>query len=72
MKTRKMTRKLVLNKKTVANLDSRSMRNVQGGDLTNITCGRLCETIDLTCYETQCGSCFNTCPVTLCDTECSC
>ncbi len=72
MKTRKMTRKLVLNKKTVADLNSRAMNQLYGGIKTGITCGLLCDTENYSCYETQCETCYHTCPPTWCDTECGC
>jgi hypothetical protein len=72
MKSKKFTKKLVLNKRTITDLDTRHMSVVQGGVKTDYTCGRLCDTVNITCGDTQCGSCFHTCPVTWCDTECGC
>ncbi len=80
MKIKKFGKKLVLNKETVTDLNTGAMNHVNGGNKTGITCGRLCDTVLLTCDatlcvtcgETQCGTCFNTCPPTWCDTECGC
>ncbi|MCP5054675.1 MAG: hypothetical protein GY940_46350 [bacterium] len=72
MKTKKLIRKLVLNKETVTNLNFDNMDGVKGGNKTGVTCGRLCLTIEYSCAETNCGTCANSCPATFCDTECSC
>jgi hypothetical protein len=39
---------------------------------TGVTCLRICDTVNYSCYVTQCGTCFHTCPPTWCDTECGC
>jgi hypothetical protein len=72
MKIKKFGKKLVLNKETVTDLNGNSMDKVNGGIKTGITCGRLCDTVNWSCEETMCGTCFNTCPPTWCDTECGC
>lgn len=61
MKTKKFEKKLVLNKKTIANLGNNELGNALGGgipDPTGYTC--LVETC-----PTDCGTCY-TCP-----TECN-
>jgi hypothetical protein len=70
MKTKKFSRRLELNKKTVANLDVKVMGKVKGGNsiITNCTCG-YCETesCNTICFlpETLC-ICTNTSPVSFC------
>lgn len=54
MKTKKITKKLVLNKTTVSNLNKLEQSNVRGGDGIST-----CETCD-TC-ETYCGTCQTEC-----------
>jgi natural product precursor len=44
MKIKKLTKKLALNKKTVANLDSREMKSLKGG-------------VEYTVYNTNCDTC---------------
>ena len=67
---KKLNKKLVLNKRTVTHLNAPKMVAIQGGVKTNLTCpARTCSLIS--CDET-CISCQNTCPATLCDTECGC
>ncbi len=83
MKNKKINKKLVLNKSTITDLNTRYMEKVHGGALTGltcklgcqsrgITCGRYCNTDGGTCAETECGTCYHTCPPTYCDTECGC
>ncbi len=83
MKTKKLQKKLILNKTTVTHLNFQNMGAVHGGDVTGNTCGKPCETIDYTCglfcdtvyytcAATQCQTCYHTCPPTWCDTECGC
>jgi len=72
MKVKKLTKKLVLNKRTVTDLNVPQMGDVHGGVKTNYTCGRLCDTVNFSCGVTQCGTCYHTCPPTWCDTECGC
>lgn len=53
MKIKRAAKKLVINKKTIANLDKREMENVEGGITqspcnTVITCGRIC------CHTAEC------------------
>jgi hypothetical protein len=54
----KKTKKLVLNKAMIANLNSRMMNNIVGKGETETACG--------TCYWTQ-TDCCGTLPNTLCD-----
>ncbi len=56
MKPKKLSKKLSLNRKTIANLTGNVMTNVKGGG--TITTVSLCET-KCTCIDTICG---NTCP----------
>lgn len=72
MKRKLISKKLVLNKQTLSNLNDANMGNVKGGNKTGITCGIFCDTVNFSCEETMCGSCGHTCPATFCDTECSC
>lgn len=76
MKTKKIDKKLVLNKKTITNLDSLVMADVRGAKsptyTEGITCGLFCDTVNYSCELTQCHTDFNTCPITWCDTECGC
>lgn len=53
MKSKKTSRKLVLGKATVANLEKLQMKDVQGGGVTD-TCGTVCQTMCLT----NCDRCF--------------
>lgn len=70
MRPKKLTKKLVLHKQTISHLNNAKMSVLQGGVKTDYTCyPRNCT--ELSCEET-CVSCQNTCPATLCDTECSC
>jgi hypothetical protein len=60
MKTKKLEKKLGLTKVTIAALNSREMKNVEGG-LTTMSDGTLCTcTIYLDCTVGLCGS--NSCP----------
>lgn len=74
MKKKRFDKRLVLNKTTVTDLNTRAMGAAYGGAVTGITCAprTLCNTDYITCAETQCGTCVNTCPPTWCDTECGC
>lgn len=76
MKSKKLTKKLVLNKSTVTNLDNRALGVAKGGKsptyTAGITCGIFCDTVYYSCEVTQCHTDFHTCPVTWCDTECGC
>ncbi|NIM14375.1 MAG: hypothetical protein GTO45_20265 [Candidatus Aminicenantes bacterium] len=72
MKSKRFTKKLVLNKRTVTDLDTRHMGVVQGGVKTGVTCLKICDTVNFSCYVTQCGTCVHSCPATWCDTECGC
>lgn len=71
MKPKKLNKKLVFKKETISHLTDPNMRAINGGAKTDPTCQppRACTLIS--CEET-CVSCQNTCPATLCDTECSC
>jgi len=67
MKTKKLSKKLTLSRKTIANLNNRDLGNVRGGDAetniclptNNTVCGTVC-----TCYNTCNNTCPNTCPRT--------
>jgi hypothetical protein len=76
MRSKKLTKKLVLNKSTVTNLDTRTLGVVNGGKSPTytaaITCGIFCDTVYFSCAVTQCHTDFHSCPVTWCDTECGC
>ena len=50
MKTKKINRKLSLNKATVVDLNKNAMNEVKGGF-----------SIDLSCYPTACGYCSDDC-----------
>lgn len=69
MKPKTFNKKLMINKETVSNLDDRSMNAVLGGNKTGLTCP--VKGCTLSCEDT-CISCQNTCPVTICGTECGC
>ena len=72
MKAKKFNKKLLLNKKTVANLNNDKMSGVRGGMYTvQLTCGAFCDT-DFTCEDlTVCGVCWTQRP-TVCESNCSC
>ncbi len=76
MKSKKLTKKLALNKRTVTNLNTRALGAVNGGKhptyTAGITCGIFCDTVNYSCEVTQCYTDNHTCPVTWCDTECGC
>lgn len=60
MKTKKLSTKLGLNKKTVAHLNSHQQAEIRGGDFTCYTCPGLATC--LTCLAlTNCDTCLN-CP----------
>ena len=61
MKTKQFNKKLALNKRTVANLNIRSMQKLRGGADTDETC-----TVELTCY-----TCV-TCKPLICDPSLVC
>jgi hypothetical protein len=67
MKTKKFDKKLVLNKKTIANVSNKGMEAVQGGKLSR-------RTLECpgTCFEVSCNTCpAFTCMITICpDTPC--
>lgn len=52
MKTKKFSAKLLLNKKTIANLINAEMSNLKGGEKTRITCGSCWYT--MTCNPCPC------------------
>ena len=57
MKTKKINKKLVLNKKTISNLDVKRMKPVNGGDTgTNVLCSgfELCSKCPILCDTAQC------------------
>ena len=66
MKQKKFTRKLMLNKETVADLNNDSMAAVKGGMYTvRVTCPGYCDTYE-TCEDaTICGECWTANP-TIC------
>lgn len=61
MKSKKLTQKLVLNKSTISNLESREEMAIRGGYLNTA--------LDATCY-TWCAACYTkaTCPTNCYDT----
>jgi natural product precursor len=83
MKTKNFDKKLALNKRTIANLNSREMRNLHGGVYTN---RRECETNEPSCRPTVCETfnlrecnsdetwcaCTQTQCGTYCNTQCIC
>lgn len=71
MKSKKLGKKLALNKETIINLNNKAIGKVRGGNKTGVTCV-FCPTIEWTCVETNCDTCYHTCPPTWCDTECGC
>ena len=58
MRTKQFNKKLVLNKKTVANLNAADMAHVKGGE-TGLSCP-VCDTI-VSCYQTHCKTCLTLC-----------
>jgi hypothetical protein len=80
MNTKKFEKKLVLNKRTVIDLQDQQMGAVHGGIKTDYTCGgytcgTICDTYlscGYTCLVTSCKTQCNSCPPTYCDTECGC
>ncbi|HLP47074.1 MAG TPA: class I lanthipeptide [Candidatus Kapabacteria bacterium] len=54
MKTKRFNKKLVLNKKTIADLSNFEMGKIQGGLITTSRLG--------TCFETICTRCETNCP----------
>ena len=71
MKTKKLTKKLVLNKETVTNLNNREMGVLQGGAKTDITCMTICDT-DFSCADTNCLNCRPSFYYTDCYSQCIC
>lgn len=86
MKTKKLSRKLELNKKTIANLSNEDLNSVKGGR-TTATCPNQCQTNEPRCTAAGCitevePSCYTVnetkypCTMTMCtfycDTECDC
>lgn len=57
MKTKKFSKKLNLNKKTVANLGDKEMNGVQAGGQVAAS-GSACPS----CFQTFCGCTLGTCP----------
>jgi natural product precursor len=55
MKSRKLSRKLSLQKTTISDLDNREMNQVEGGKYTDVTCFTRC--YQFTCY----GTCYDSC-----------
>ena len=56
MKKQKLERKLMLSKKTVANLDNREMREVKGGDDETFN-ARTCRSMNIACGTDEFCSC---------------
>jgi natural product precursor len=52
MKSKKLNKKLSLNKKTVANLSNNELNHVRGGDFTYDTVCRACNTEGIACRPT--------------------
>jgi natural product precursor len=60
MKTKKILKKLRLNKKTVANIDNRVMKEVKGGGETDVGCGTenvICLSLVPRCMGSRAGGC---------------
>ena len=60
MKTKKLSKKMGLNKKTIANLNHESMKKSVGGD-----CGDICPCKVFTCRTCLQGTCTCSCVETL-------
>ena len=59
MKTKKLSKKLVLNKKTVASLNNAEIKDIKGGETGLYTCQATCNTACPTCNtECSCVTCF--------------
>ena len=71
MKSKKFEKKLALNKKTVAHLNTDTLTGIKAGLLTvQYTCDDYCNSI-LTCeIATVCGACWTDRP-TVCATNCA-
>lgn len=54
MKTKKFVKKLTLSKGTVANVTTKHMGEIRGGDLTDI--GSICDTTDCTRLILNCNT----------------
>jgi len=60
MKTKKLLKKLRLNKRTVANMDNRLMKGVKGGVDTDVGCGTenvICLSLVPRCIGSKAGGC---------------
>ena len=64
MKTKKFDKKLVLNKKTIANVSNKGMEAIQGGKFSRRTLE--CPEFG-TCFEVTCNTCpAFTCMISIC------
>lgn len=73
MKPKKFSNKLILNKKTITNLNQGDLGAVRGGNKTGITCvPRGCDTVFFSCEESACPTCAPSCFYTECQSECAC
>jgi natural product precursor len=59
MKTKKMSKRLSLNKKTITDLNDSELNSVRGGIDTGYSCPGHCDTIE-SCGPTQCPACLTT------------
>jgi bacteriocin-like protein len=58
MKTKTFSKKLSLNKKTVANLNDKEMQGIYGGETLELTvCITRCGVSDCACTFTRCSDC---------------
>jgi len=69
MKPKKLQKKLIFNKSTVANLSNAEQRRILGGDATP---DYICPGTNATCNQTTCQTCFPQCAISTmgpgCDT----
>ncbi len=84
MKTKKFSKKLALNKKTIADLNNGQLGRIKGGRTFTTCAPELCtegecqtpactETCDTQCWFTLCGgyTCYPKCPTYTCDGICN-
>jgi len=72
MKTRKITKKLSLNKKTVVNLDEKSMKGLRGGTGESVPYSNCEMCVTESCAKTVCQSLCETDCVSLCSDIAAC
>lgn len=72
MKNKKLSKKLILNKATISDLNVGEMAKVNGGNKTGYSCPRTCDTGLLTCEVTVCGLECPTNVFTECYSQCIC